>query len=453
MNSSGIPSEIYWNFVREFQPTEDRAVISKRCTTRYYGGERCPIEKDDIPFSEIDEERCFPRCYAEEDCCLPRIVGVAGEDSFDIVFDEKPEESKTAAVISVQEMEERLIEVRSAWDIHVSTIGSPSRRLCEALRIRRSFQLARACPLLVFPGCSVDDVINFHVMTGGKKMVLEGCVYDDPTIRPDTQLGFWVHKFLKSLAEDDKAGLQNSGSSETFYLRDVLAALLNAGSDVRPFFDPLQEFHDCPLELANRLFEPGMSYDHVLTMVSIHQSRHDDAMQGLCWLLQGLGNEYSEICPPRFTRGTWVECNLGDDHWHEGVVTSIWNDRFPYEVKLTCGRQVHAPFDYDEVIKKGTQRPLRFKKGDRVLCLMDDGWKRGVILSFWEHGFPYWVRVEDESTELRFAGVPFDLDDVVREDSAIDGNSSNEEDEEMSIDIEIDENEDANDEGEAAEAI
>jgi len=71
---------------------------------RYYGGERCPIEQDAIPFPELDdEERCFPKCYAD-DCCLPRIVGVAGECSFDIAFDEKSEESKT---VSVEEMETR----------------------------------------------------------------------------------------------------------------------------------------------------------------------------------------------------------------------------------------------------------------------------------------------------------------------------------------------------------
>ena len=415
-NVGSIPPEIYWNFVREFQPEEDRALICKRCTTRYYGGERCPIAKDAIPFPELDEERCFPGCYAE-DRCLPRIVGVAGEYSFNIAFDEKYEESMA---VSAEEMETRLIEVRSAWDAHVSTLGSPSRRLREALRIRRSFQLARACPLLIFPGCTVDDVIGFHVRTGGKKTALEGSV--DPEIRPDTQLGFWVHEFIKSLAEDDRAGLRNHGSSVTFFLRDVLAALFIAGSDVQPFFDPLQELHDCPLEMANRLFKPGMSFDHVLTMVSIYQSRDDDddAMQGLCWLLQGLGQEYSKIRPPRFSRGTWVECNLGGDHWHVGVVTNLWCDRFPYEVKLTCGSRVHAPFDDDKIIKKGTQRPLRFKEGDRVLCLMDDGWKRGVIVKFWEHGFPYWVRIENESDESEsFAGVPFDLDDVVQKDTDV----------------------------------
>lgn len=300
--------------------------------------------------------------------------------------------------------------------------------------ITTSFQLARACPLLLFPGCAVDDVINFHVATGGRKTALEGSV--DPKILPDTQLGFWVHKFLKSLAEDDRVGLRNHGSSETFYLRDVLAALLVAGSDVQPFFDPLQEMHDCPLELAaNRLFKPGLSFNHVLTMVSIYQSRDDDdAMQGLCWLLQGLGQEYSKVHPPRFTRGTWVECNLGGDHWHVGVVADLWCDRFPYEVKLTCGRRVHAPFDDDKIIKKGTQRPLRFKKGDRVLCLMDDGWKRGVIVSFWEHGFPYWVRIEDESSESNFAGVPFDLDDVVQGDTgALDGDNSNDGDDYLTM--------------------
>ena len=65
----------------------------------------------------------------------------------------------------------------------------------------------------------------------------------------------------------------------------------------------------------------------------------------------------------RFDLGTKVECRIGPDaekDWGLGTVTELWyrepswppGSFAPYKIKLDDGRQIFAPGDMDQVIRK-----------------------------------------------------------------------------------------------------
>ena len=56
---------------------------------------------------------------------------------------------------------------------------------------------------------------------------------------------------------------------------------------------------------------------------------------------------------------------------------------------------------------------LRFKIGDRVYALVDDGWQPGKILKVKDHGKPY--RIELEDAEKTNVWAPVDDDEVIKQ--------------------------------------
>ena len=60
----------------------------------------------------------------------------------------------------------------------------------------------------------------------------------------------------------------------------------------------------------------------------------------------------------RFSVGTSVECNVGDETWMRGTVVALdyveegWDQPAPYQVELEDGTLIFAPIDEDWVIRK-----------------------------------------------------------------------------------------------------
>jgi hypothetical protein len=115
--------------------------------------------------------------------------------------------------------------------------------------------------------------------------------------------------------------------------------------------------------------------------------------------------------PLRFGLGDRVDCML-EGRWVTGTVLKTWYRRWeeeddenddddddnddddyddddyeggcdvvPYFVQLDNGDLVSAPQDDDSCIKGSTVPPipLRFREGDRVACLVDEGWMPGTV--------------------------------------------------------------------------
>ena len=84
----------------------------------------------------------------------------------------------------------------------------------------------------------------------------------------------------------------------------------------------------------------------------------------------------------RFPIGTVVMANMGKNGWKRGSVTKHAVKGEDGGVRAygiyihAMGGEVYAPHDTDQVVRKATAAeatgppPLRFKKGDRVLCNM-----------------------------------------------------------------------------------
>merc|ERR1719401_1767714 len=148
-----------------------------------------------------------------------------------------------------------------------------------------------------------------------------------------------------------------------------------------------------------------------ITAMTLDSQNHNT--ESLDWLIQKLGIHRTLTHKLRFTRGSSVECRLGDN-WGKGLVADIYPNRNPYTIKLDEGISVYAPFDTDEVIRAGAKRPLRFKEGDAVEILLREGWQSGVVASLWEMEHPYWVYITSPNGEPVYMAVPFDSDELIR---------------------------------------
>jgi hypothetical protein len=64
----------------------------------------------------------------------------------------------------------------------------------------------------------------------------------------------------------------------------------------------------------------------------------------------------------RFDLGASVLCRIGPDLWEPGTITKLWYrerqwpaDAYaPYQIELSDGRMIFAPFDSDQVIRLNT---------------------------------------------------------------------------------------------------
>ena len=315
--SCSLPPEIYWNHVRPFQPRRDRAVVTRRCTTRFHAGDRPRLDAAYLDRHHARADGGFGR--------LPRIVAPGGGsgDGFRIDFpsgeeDGDDEEDPEAALL-------RLRSVRSAWDGALRDLNTPARRLraCLELACREGATGREQSPLL-FPGDgTVSDIVEFHADTDEASVL--GAVSSG---LERTQLGYWVGELVGSIMGDldpDSGADESRISPRTQALRDAVIALFRAGADVGPFFEPretmeTEEVFHCPTDLH----EPGMSVYELFHEYADWLADERGVVVGLDWLIGSLGRVRSRTHPLRFQVGDSVECSLGDHGWVTGIGESIF---------------------------------------------------------------------------------------------------------------------------------
>ena len=144
----------------------------------------------------------------------------------------------------------------------------------------------------------------------------------------------------------------------------------------------------------------------------------------------------------RFAANTEVVFRSLEEGWFEGVVVQtnveIYDEDgetaiIPYVVRLSDNEEesrgkvgvsgfMRVFVDSDSYIMEGNfvnKFPkLRFRVGDEVLCSMEEGWKRAVVVSFWEmdkHGRrnPYQARLQGYHGNGEIY-APYDDDEIVR---------------------------------------
>lgn len=354
-----LPESIYWDFVRPFTPVKDRVIVSKRCSTRYYAGKRVELDKSYLKtFESRRRVKNAEGDVVEESVVYTNIFvshGEPGTPQFRIGFDDSSNDDDALA---------QLHTARSAWDEHLSKISSPSARLHACLDLLRSDDFDGACPFLFDGKGEIGDVVKFHASVNLSS--LNG-PWQGRKSFPNTQLGYWIACYLN----DVMMGVYDGASySSTWKFRDIVMELIDAGADVNPFFEPLNEYPETFSALSalghrtRDFFERGMSMHDVLTLQA---DSYLEEEEGPVWpwqqlsgqpgrtignLLDLLGRKSDIVL--RFALGDRVECNMGDEEgWMPGTIKRHWLYGRPYEIELDhiSGSSVWAPFDGDECIR------------------------------------------------------------------------------------------------------
>ena len=275
---------------------------------------------------------------------LPYTEGEPGSSNFRLIL-EVTSENSVATITEPNETLVALRKVRDTWDRHMSLISSPSARLHACLALLRDNSNTTGCYLrcrLLFPGDGyIAYLVNFHASMN--MMSIKG----HPTARsfPNTQLGYWAGNYLCAYMKD----LQNETCNQ--FLTAIVQVLAEAGADVKEFYEPMDVYPE----------EAIVRGDSVVSndMISV--------LSALPGFERG------------FARGmSIVEClkcyyihHDGDINLH-GLVGLV--GCLDYHMKFDCSA-------------------LRFSIGDRVECLMSEGWLPGTIRKQWcydgRFGFKY----------------------------------------------------------------
>jgi len=371
----GLLESIYWDHVRPFTPVKERAVVSKRCSTRFYAGKR--VELDETYLKEYERRGRIKLKNVDgrwvdvdgDDTVvyrnLPIARGEPGTNNFRIEFGEEvsfhtgSDDSLGHSDVAL----EMLLAARKAWDNHLSKFQSPSQRLRICLEILHTDEHDGACPFLFIGKGGIRDVVRFHASVNLAS--LNGPSHGQKSF-PNTQLGYWVACYLS----DIMMGVYDGASySSTWKYGEIVSELIDAGADVSPFFEPLDAYPHTFSALSvmgghHNFYERGMSMHQVL---AAHAEWHRQQEEGPVapWhqlsgqpgrtigsLLDSLGRK-SNI-KLRFNAGDRVECNMGEeDGWMPGTIKKQWYYGFPYEIDVDNlnGSSVWAPFDGDECIR------------------------------------------------------------------------------------------------------
>mmetsp|Transcript_1011 Transcript_1011/g.2115 ORF Transcript_1011/g.2115 Transcript_1011/m.2115 type:complete len:472 (-) Transcript_1011:68-1483(-) len=430
---------IYWDFVRPFTPVNDRVVVSKRCSTRFYAGNRVELNESYLKkFERRAKVMNADGRWVDGDTVvyynLPVARGGPGAHNFRLEFGEEMEHVAEGNSVSDPNVAlDMLRAARRAWDLHLSKLPTPATRLDVCLNILATTGINGSCSFLFDGKGDVSDVVQFYASMSGS-CALNLSVFH-PTYRspgaevysfscgwsngvfPDTQLGYWITRYMSRVQQEKEyPNLQNSSCR----YESIVKELLDAGADVGPFFKPLEHSGDSVLTVVSeirRVFTPTL-YRKRLSMCEMmrlylrlfpRRDNDNDCTQELASLLDILSRK-SKI-ELRFNVGDWVECNMRQG-WEGGLVTKQWAEGFTYEVELANGTMASAPFDTNEFIRRPE---LRFRVGDRVECYMDEGWMPGTVRKHWSdlNGCPYEV-VLDKYKTWEFCTAPCDTDGYIR---------------------------------------
>mmetsp|Transcript_1012 Transcript_1012/g.2118 ORF Transcript_1012/g.2118 Transcript_1012/m.2118 type:complete len:470 (-) Transcript_1012:589-1998(-) len=428
---------IYWDFVRPFTPVNDRVVVSKRCSTRFYAGNRVELNESYLKKFErrvkvkdadgrwVDGETVL--CYT-----LPVARGEPGTNNFCLEFREEVQHvTNNVGLLQTDVALEKVRAARKAWDEHLSRIPTPATRLDACLNILATSGINGSCSFLFDGKGDVGDVIKFHASMD--IMALNGSFFH-PAYRgdlfsfslgrsnevlPNTQLGGWVTRYMNRVQQE----LENPFlPSFTWRFESIVEELLDAGADVGPFFEPLEyplakASILTPLSAISRgliptLYSKGMCLCEMMRHYLILSHRLDndnDCTRELGNLLDILSRK--SAIELRFHVGDWVECNM-EEGWTTGVVTKQWSRGYSYEVILVESGTAASPFDTDEYVRRPE---LRFRVGDRVECCMEEGWMPGTVKKHWSdlNRCPYEVAL-DSYKKWEFCTAPCDMDDYIR---------------------------------------
>jgi len=237
---------------------------------------------------------------------------------------------------------------------------------------------------------------------------------------PNAQLGCWVALCVKSFMTQFMRQFFDNGAScslSSVALESIVRELLDAGADVSPFFEPLEEYPNDFSALSflrcSDLHEPGMSMHHVMLNFLLWQRQLEDHDSALANKVGGVLESLAKKSgiKLRFNVRDWIEASLGCRGWVGGVVANQWVDGYPYRIFLDHGTFVAAPVDSDEYIR---HPELRFSVGDRVECQKGEEWVPGTVTKQWpDKGIPYEI-VLDVHDEGQFCVMPFDWDKFLR---------------------------------------
>jgi len=220
----------------------------------------------------------------------------------------------------------------------MSLISSPSARLHACLALLRDNTNSTGCYLrcrLLFTGDGyIADLVSFH--SSMNKMSIKG----PPIARsfPNTQLGYWAGNYLCAYMKD----LQNETHKYKHQcLTAIVQVLAEAGAGVKEFYEPMDVYPEeaivrgdsivsndmisvlSALRGFERGFACGMSIVDCLKLYYIH---HDDAinLHGFVGLVVCLDHHMKFDCSTlRFSIGDRVEC-LMSEGWLPGTIRKQW---------------------------------------------------------------------------------------------------------------------------------
>ena len=279
---------------------------------------------------------------------LPYTEGEPGSSGFRLIL-EVTSENSVATITEPNEALVALKKVRDTWDRHMSLISSPSARLHACLALLHDNSNATGYYLrcrLLFPGDgSIKDLVNFHASMN--KMSIKG----PPTAPsfPNTQLGYWAGNYLCAYMKD----LRNETYKyEPELLTAIVQVLAEAGADVEEFYEPMDVYPEDAIIRGDSV----VSND----MISVLSA------------LRGFEHGFSRDMSIAECLKCYFDIHRDDDINLHGLVGLV--GCLDYHMKFDCSA-------------------LRFSIGDRVECLMSEGWLPGTIRKQWcydgRFGFKY----------------------------------------------------------------
>ena len=414
-----LNESIYWEYIRPFTPVEDRVVVSKRCTTRFYAGNRAELNETYLKKFQVFRWMDSSVVYSN----IPLASGEPGTHLFHLDFGlefQLPGENFVSDPIAALK---KLEATRSAWDKHLSLLPTPSTRLDACLDVLANEKIPGSCSFLFDGKGDINAVVKFHASIDAA--ALNGPVFlpihdeemysfslgPSKGIFPNTQLGCWVIRFLISVKQKLEATTEN----KQFFisrLESIVKELLEFGADVGPFFQPIElpENKNSTITILSSIVGGFIPTGRIVMcdvmrryMIAFSSLDDEYGTRELATLIDMLSRK-SKI-QLRFNVGDWVECNMGSQVWEGGVVTRQWSDGYVYEVDLEQGGAA-SPLDTDECIRRPE---LRFNVGDRVKCYVEEGWMPGTVTKQWSEyqGCPYEV-VLDNYKNGEFLTAPSD---------------------------------------------
>jgi hypothetical protein len=225
---------LYWDHVRPFTPPEDRAVVTRDCSTRFPPSEKNRPEIDVKDYEHApwnrDEKKRKSHVYYRVPVLKPSKYRAGGLDA--------SWECHKVESTNPEQISELLQATRKQWDDHLAKLDSAADRLTASLDIVWGDSFSGGSPLL-FPGDGgIDAILTYHLRADPRAIgstKLTTAVEGEAT---KTILGHFISRFLEALHED--CG-QEIRSCQTDTVGNILDKLFEHGADAKAFEVPVRE--------------------------------------------------------------------------------------------------------------------------------------------------------------------------------------------------------------------